>query len=210
MISLYGFDAGAVVFDCDGVLVDSEPASERAWRRTLADFGLGNEEFARWVGRTDAEIAEHYAAIVARPAADIAAAAARRLDSILAEGLTPFGDAVALLARAEGSATPVAVGSNSDRRRLQRVLAAAGLGGRFAVQVSSSDVSRPKPAPDIYLRAAEMLGVAPAACLVVEDSPAGIAAARQAGMFVVAVDRGCFPRRDLADADRLVTELDRG
>ena len=185
MSSLYGFDAGAVV----------------------AGFGLPGETLGDWVGRTDAEIAEHYATVTGRTAGEILTAAYRHLDTVLADGLASFADAMALLADVERSGTPTAVGSNSDRRRLRRVLSASGLGGRFAVQVSSSDVSRPKPAPDIYLRAAGMLGVEPARCLVVEDSPSGIAAARRAGMFVVAVDRGYFPAEDLAVADRLVAKL---
>jgi HAD superfamily hydrolase (TIGR01509 family) len=102
----------------------------------------------------------------------------------------------------------VAVASNSDRWRLDAVLAAAGLAGRFQVSVGANEVSHPKPAPDVYVRAAELLAIDPVECLVIEDSPTGIAAARNAGMAVIAVDRGHFPRGSLEQADQVLTSLD--
>jgi beta-phosphoglucomutase-like phosphatase (HAD superfamily) len=74
--------------------------------------------------------------------------------------------------------------------------------------VGGDEVSQPKPAPDVYLRAAELLAVNPGACLVIEDSPTGIAAAREAGMGVIAVDRGHFLREWLGEADQVVGSLD--
>lgn len=207
MISLYGFEATAVIFDCDGVLVDSEPRSAEAWRRALAGFGVEADRFDSWVGRTDAEIAAHYSQVTGRDAGEIAEAATWELEGLLAAGVPTFPDAVGLLTRVQRSGTPTAVASNSDRRRLGLVMTAAGLDGRVQIQVSSSDVPRPKPAPDIYRRVAEVLAVSPERCLVVEDSPSGISAARAAGMFVVAVDRGHFPVDALGSADRLVTDL---
>ena len=208
MITLFGAQVGGVCLDCDGVLVDSEPVSELAWSRTLARFGIDVERFDAWVGRTDAEIARHYAALIGTSPDELAAAADEALADELTRGVEPFADAVTLVDRVEAAGVPCAVVSNSSRRRLDRVLSAAGLAGRFSVTVSSSDVALPKPAPDVYLRAVELLGAD--RCLAIEDSPTGVAAARAAGLVVVAVDRGVFPPAELSGADRVVTDLGEG
>jgi HAD superfamily hydrolase (TIGR01509 family) len=198
----------AAVFDCDGVLVDSEPASERAWTRAVTAFGhvLEPGEFTAWVGRTDRELAEHYGGLLGVDPDALDLRAAAELRAALAGGLEPFSDAVAALDGAVAAGLPVAVASNSRRRRLDAILAAAGLASRFAVRVGSDDVATPKPAPDVYLEAATRLGVEPGRCLVLEDSPTGIAAARAAGMLVVAVDRGVFAPERLAGAHRVVAD----
>jgi HAD superfamily hydrolase (TIGR01509 family) len=101
---------------------------------------------------------------------------------------------------------PLAVVSNSPRRRLDSALEVSGLGRYFTVSVSADDVARPKPHPDPYLRAAELLGIAPGAVVAVEDSPTGAASAAAAGMRVVTVDRGGGHVGPLAS----VTEVDAG
>jgi HAD superfamily hydrolase (TIGR01509 family) len=197
----------AVIFDCDGVLADSEWASAAAWQRTLEnhDFQLSAEEFARFIGTTDRDLAETFGPRLAIDPELILRNANDQLRAILAGGLRAFDDAVGLLDRLD---VPVAVASNSDRWRLDAVLSAAGLGGRFQVSVGGDEVSQPKPAPDVYLRAAELLAVNPGACLVIEDSPTGIASAREAGMGVIAVDRGHFTPELLEEADQVVGSLD--
>jgi HAD superfamily hydrolase (TIGR01509 family) len=199
----------AVIFDCDGVLVDSEPASARAWREALIRFGyqLSNREFSRFIGTTDRELARALGARIARPASLLLATAEEEMRKALAGGLQAFPDALRLLERLDDLG--VAVASNSDRWRLDCVLAAAGLGARFSVAVAADEVEAPKPAPDVYLEAARRLGIDPGSGLVIEDSPTGIAAALKAGMRVVAVDRGHFPRRALAGAEQVVESLDR-
>jgi HAD superfamily hydrolase (TIGR01509 family) len=198
---------GAVIFDCDGVLADSEWASAAAWQRTLESYGflLSAEEFARFIGTTDRDLAETFGPRLGIDAEVMLSNANDQLRAILSGGLDAFDDAVDLLGRLD---VPVAVASNSDRWRLDAVLAAAGLSGRFKVSVGADEVGEPKPAPDVYLRAAELLAIDPAGCLVIEDSPTGIAAARKAGMGVIAVDRGHFPRELLAPADQIVASLD--
>ena len=201
---LSGHDA--VLFDCDGVLVDSEPYSEQAWRRALSDWGIALGDFTVWVGKTDSELAAHFSEQAGADPEVLAAGSRRHLLAALRrEPLTPHADALAVLASAEESGLPTAVVTNSERWRLRAILASAGLGRRFAAEVTSEDVAAPKPAPDVYLAAAERLGVAPGRCLALEDSPVGVAAARAAGMTVVAVDRGMFAPVSLAGAD-LVTE----
>ena len=197
----------AVIFDCDGVLADSEWASALAWQRTLESyaFHLSAQEFAGFIGTTDRDLAETFGPRLAIDPEIILRDANNQLRSILAGGLEAFADAVGLLERLE---VPVAVASNSDRWRLDAVLSAAGLDGRFQVSVGADEVRHPKPAPDVYLRAAELLAVKPGRCVVIEDSPTGIAAAREAGMGVIAVDRGHFPRGLLEPADQVVGSLD--
>ena len=92
-------------------------------------------------------------------------------------------------------AVPFCAATSSHPERAQRSLRAAGLAGRFGERVyTTSMVARPKPEPDLFLHAAKAMRVDPKRCLVIEDSPTGIAAAREAGMGVIAVDRGHFPR----------------
>lgn len=200
-----------MLFDCDGVLLDSEPLSEWAWRAALAEVGVELEDFSVWVGKTDQELALHFAA-----AADMSPS---RLTSLMGEflmqrldeeGVEVFADAAVALDVAERSRLGMAVVSNSESWRLDAILSAGSIKDRFSVVVSSTDVSRPKPHPDMYLLAAQQLGAPPIRCLVIEDSPTGITAARAAGMRVVAVDRGVFPIDDLTHATKIVPSMDHG
>lgn len=210
MPRLFGLDGvGAVIFDCDGVLVDSEPVSEWAWRTCLAEHGVDmGQDFTPWIGTTDEAIAVHFA-----PAAGVSP---RRLSERCAElfvghvtdrPLPLFADAAEALTAVEATGWPRAVGTNSERWRLEAILASTGLAGRFAVRVTADDVDHPKPAPDIYLEAVRRLGVAEHRCVVVEDSPTGVEAARAAGLRVVAVDRGVFEPGLLAQATSVVATL---
>ncbi|HUO45280.1 MAG TPA: HAD family phosphatase [Acidimicrobiia bacterium] len=198
----------AVIFDCDGVLVDSEWASAEAWKAALAGYGyeLSAEEFVSFIGTTDHELAAAFASRLDTTQDEVLAAAATEMRMVLAAGLEPFGDALRMVERLQGY--PLAVASNSERWRLDCVLNSAGLGDLFAVSVASDEVANPKPSPDVYLRTAALLGVVADGCLVFEDSPTGIAAARAAGMTVVAVDRGNFQLQLLAPADGVVSSLD--
>jgi HAD superfamily hydrolase (TIGR01509 family) len=196
----------AVIFDVDGVLVDSEWASAEAWQSTLARFGyqIDDTTFLGFVGTTDRSLAEFFSTRVGRDAAVILATAEEEMRRMVKGGLMAFPDTLALL---DGLSVPAAVASNSDRWRLDVVLSAAGIRDRFEVSVAGDEVPLPKPAPDIYLRAADLLFVNPGECVVIEDSPTGIAAARAAGMKVVAVRRGHFPDDRLAEADLVVDSL---
>jgi beta-phosphoglucomutase len=181
----------AILFDFDGVLVDSEPTRFRAGRAALADGGLSLswELFARhWLGRPDEaalrDILGH------RFDAEGPAVLARRhaaYAELLAE-VPLFPDAARLLRRLP-AALRLAVASGSRRPEVTGVLAREGLAFRFHTLVTAEDYARAKPAPDPFLAAARAVAESPAACLVVEDSPAGVAAAQAAGMRVVAVDR---------------------
>lgn len=193
------------MFDCDGVLVDSEPVSFRAWKDALALHGheLTEEEFEASIGTTDRMVAETWAP---RLGTSVDVLDVQAKDAFLARAgeLEVYADALALR---ESLAIPVAIGTNSARWRLDAVMAATSLDRLFEVSVTASDVADPKPAPDIYVRAFSEIGVDPARGLVIEDSPSGTAAARAAGAFVVAVDRGLVDRSSLGAAHLLVGSL---
>ena len=200
----------AIVFDCDGVLVDSEPASVAAWQAVLADLGLQVEEgeIEGWIGRTDREIAEHYARIAGLESERLLDLATGCLfDSMARDGLPAYDDAVLLLDDVLRRALPVAVATNSNRQRLDAVLAAARLEHLIPLSVASDEVAAPKPAPDVYLAAIGRLGEHAAATVVVEDTPTGVTAALAAGCRVVAVYRGHVARSQLTDAHLVVDQL---
>ena len=178
----------AFLFDCDGVLVDSEPLSVTELGRALRESGAAIEDaeiFARMIGRPISEIV----AIVARETGFDATPHLpeyrARLRARFEADLRPVpGMAEALRALPAG---PKAVASSSTLPRLEHTLHLCGMWAEFAPHIySATQVERGKPEPDLFLHAARSLGAAPGDCIVIEDSPAGIRAAQAAGMRVVA------------------------
>ena len=178
----------ALIFDLDGVLVDSEPVHWRASHRLFAPHELTMEEYEPFVGlaiepymawalerfgldATVEELIERYAESVT---AEIESAPIPALDG-----------ARELIAAARERGLRVGLASQSIAEWVHPTLRAANLDGSFDVVVTGDDVERPKPQPDIYLHTARLLGVAPGACLAIEDSPAGVQSAAAAGMRVV-------------------------
>lgn len=200
----------AVVFDCDGVLADSEPHSVAAWMVVLTGLGHPATESAveactglgfgpTWERLSDLEPLPPRAEVWSLL---IAALEARFIDP----GLDRFPDAAAVLNRCLAESVAVAVVSASPRQRLDLTLRHAGLDGVFSVSISGDEVDHGKPAPDAFLLAAEGLGVDPAACVVVEDSPTGVAAGLAAGARVVAVVRDETLRDALESSGAVVVE----
>lgn len=182
----------AVIFDCDGTLVDSEPLSRRAWERALAPFGcaFADEDAAAVLGRSYARVHAYFAARAALPGPETFwPLLSGELFALLDAELQPFDDAVATLRELRARGVPVGVASSSPRERLDRTLRAVGLAALLPVTVAGDEVARGKPAPDMLLVAAEGLGAAPADCVVIEDAPVGVDAALAAGMTAVAVRR---------------------
>jgi HAD superfamily hydrolase (TIGR01509 family) len=181
-----------VIFDCDGVLVDSEPISVRLLVETLAGAGLSltpAEADARFLGRSLASTRAILEADFGLVLTDDALAAMRRdLYAAFRAELVPIPGIAETL---DALPCPFCVASSSQPERIELSLTVAGLWPRFEGRAfSATMVARGKPAPDLFLHAARSLGYAPGACLVVEDSPAGIEAAQSAGMRVVAVTGG--------------------
>jgi HAD superfamily hydrolase (TIGR01509 family) len=193
-----------VVFDCDGVLVDSERLSIRLDVELLASLGwpLTEAEIVEhFVGRTDAamraEIEEHLGRDVS---AEWAAFGKRYLAAFAAE-LEPVEGVADAVDAIQGSGYATCVASSGDHGKIRRNLAKAGLLDRFGDRLfSGDDVVNGKPAPDLFLHAAEAMGVEPDRAAVVEDSRHGVEAARAAGMWVFAYTSGVTPAAALAGA----------
>ncbi|MDT0119687.1 HAD family phosphatase [Kocuria marina subsp. indica] len=191
----------AVVFDCDGVLMDTESAWARVQAQVAESFGVTLDERAgtSLMGLSAADVARDIsrrAATVAEqrdePAPGFDAVYERLVrteEDVVGEVLEPLPGAIETV-RACAQRVPVAVASNSTRGILDRKMHAIGLADVVVTWVSAQDVPRGKPAPDIYEEAARRLGVEPADALAVEDSPAGTAAAVAAGLWVLGVPHG--------------------
>ncbi|MFI6787300.1 HAD family hydrolase [Nonomuraea sp. NPDC050383] len=185
-----------VIFDCDGVLVDSERISVRVGTAALRRLGWDIDEreyAARFVGCSD----EHWWREVG---ANVPPGWRERLaeehDTAMEAGLTPVPGMPEAL---EGLTVPACVASNGGHAKIARSLRLTGLAARFAGRVfSAEDVARGKPAPDLFLHAAATMGTPPERCVVVEDSPFGVRAARAAGMRCLAFTGGLTPPERLS------------
>ena len=185
-----------VIFDCDGVLVDSEVIACRVLSESLAEVGitLSADEIAEsYVGMSAATIfADIERRTGRRVPADFVARSRPRLEAAFTADLEAMPGVAAALA---SIAIPVCVASSSSPARLRHSLTLAGLINRFSPHIFSAEqVPRGKPAPDLFLLAAETMEVAPAACWVIEDSLAGIEAARAAGMTAIGFTDGSHCR----------------
>lgn len=182
---------GAVVFDMDGVLVDSGAHHRAAWEALLADMGVPAppEFWRRTIGRPASEAV---ATLLDRAlAADEAHELSRRKHAhylrLAAGGLPAVRGAPAYVAAVVGAGVPCAVATSARRVDATRLLGDLGLLERFRAVVAAEDVARGKPDPEVFRLAARRLGVASGRCLVFEDSLVGVHAARAAGMRVIGV-----------------------
>lgn len=194
-----------MIFDCDGTLVDSEPLSGEAWRRTLAPYGytVTDADLEACVGITYQRTHAYMAERVALPTAEALWPELRTtLFGLYDSHLKAFPDAVAAVAELRASGVPVAVASSSVRERLDRTLAGVGL--EFGITIAGDEVEHGKPAPDMFLLAAKRLGCEPSECVVIEDSAPGVAAGRAAGIPTLGVCRVPGTEASLAVADRVV------
>jgi HAD superfamily hydrolase (TIGR01509 family) len=179
----------ALILDMDGVIVDSNPVHREAWVAFNRRYGLETTPamLERMYGKRNDEIIRDYFGdglgpeeVAARSRAKeelYREMAARRIEQMLVPGLRAFLETY--------RAAPMAVGSNAEPENVAFVLDCAGLRPYFRAVVDGHQAVRPKPHPDIYLRAAALLEVAPANCIVIEDSPTGVAAAKAAAMRVI-------------------------
>ena len=181
----------AVVFDCDGLLVETESGWTRAETAVFAEngFSFGMAEKRLLLGGTlesaGAKMAEHFGKPGAGP--ELAERLAELTWKELRAGAPALPGARDLVRGLRESGIPVAVASNSSRRLVEVALRSAGLEDLFEVVVTADDVEHGKPAPDLYLLACAGLAASPARSVAFEDSPTGVASARAAGLFVVGV-----------------------
>jgi HAD superfamily hydrolase (TIGR01509 family) len=200
----------AVIFDCDGTLVDSEPLARQAWEEVLGGYGYAptDADMEASVGLPYARVHGYFSERAALPAADeFWVEYSGALFALIDGTLVPFEDAIEAARELRRRGIPVAVASSSPRERLQRTLGRAGLLDAFDVTVAGDEVEHGKPAPDMFLVAAERLGAEPADCVVIEDSPPGVAAGVAAGMVTLAICRVPGTEGTLAAADRVLDAL---
>jgi HAD superfamily hydrolase (TIGR01509 family) len=180
-----------VIFDCDGTLVDSMPAHFEAWCEALALYGAGGvfkeDVFFAMGGRPTLDIVvelnDEYDLRL-----DPAAVAFAKREAFLKKLPTvTLIEEVANFAESLRGKVPMAIATGGSRMVIEKTLKVVGISDWFDEVVTADDVAEGKPAPDIFLRAAELLGVDPTQCLALEDAPAGILAAQRAGMQVIAI-----------------------
>jgi len=204
----------ALVFDMDGVIVDSNPVHIESWHVYLARFGIrpGDDLPRRMFGRHNSEIVRDYLGSglgpeeVARHGVAKEALYRQLMKPQIRERLVP--GITSFLERHRGA--PMGVATNAERVNLEFVLSESGLGEYFPVRIDGDQIGRPKPSPEIYLRMAESLGTPAPNCIIFEDSAPGVAAARAAGARVVCVrtTHEALPGADLNIDDFLSPELE--
>ncbi|MGH2983048.1 MAG: HAD family hydrolase [Solirubrobacterales bacterium] len=202
----------AVIFDLDGLLIDSERAWDQVrrayaeergghWRESATRdmMGMSSVEWSRYV---------HEELGVDLPPERISEEVAARVGDLYERRLPLLPGAVEAVERI-GERWPLGLASSSNRELIDRVLEVAGIASRFRATVSSEEVDRGKPAPDVYLETAKRLEVAPGDCAAIEDSHNGILSAAAAGMRVIAIPNSEFPPGDeaLARADQVLESL---
>ena len=204
----------AVVFDFDGVLADSEGLHLRAFQETFAARGwsLAERDYAeRYLGYDDrttmaAYLRDHALPVRSELVEELTREKAQAFDRLLSSAPVLYPSAPACV-RALAARFPLAIASGSLRAEITGILERAGLLAAFRGIVSAEDVGRSKPAPDPYLRAADVLRVRPHDCVAVEDSHWGIDAARDAGMKTIGITTTSHAST-LSAADRIIGTLD--
>lgn len=186
-----------VIFDCDGVLVDSERLAVRVEAELITELGWPLDEAAvleRFVGRSDAHMHEQVELQLGRPVPDFLERYRERLHAAFDDELQAVEGVVGALDRLDERSVPTCVASSGTHDKMARTLGRTGLLERFDGRIySSTQVEHGKPAPDLFLFAAQQMGADPERCLVVEDSRAGVEAARAAGMRSLGFAGGLTP-----------------
>jgi HAD superfamily hydrolase (TIGR01509 family) len=204
----------AVVFDFDGVLADSEPVHFRVYQELLAPSGVTltmDAYCARYLGFDDEGAFRQMAADFNLLLGDeeielLIEEKARRFERLVSGTNVLYPTAVPCVERL-AARWPLGIASGALRADIDIMLKGARIADRFRFIVSAGDTDGTKPAPDPYLKAAELHGLPPSACVAIEDSHWGLQSARGAGMRTIAVTH-TYPRESLADADQVVDSLD--
>lgn len=186
----------AVVFDLDGVLIDSEPVWEEVRREVVADHGgqWQPDSQRRLMGMSTQEWSRYLAQDlgVDMPPQDVAELVIERMEERYDDHLPLIRGAEEAVRRC-AERWPLGLASSSPERLIQVALERAGIHQLFAQTLSTEQVARGKPAPDVYLEVADRLRVPPARCAVIEDSTNGMRSAKAAGMWLVAIPRPRYP-----------------
>ncbi len=181
----------AIIFDCDGTLVNSMPAHFQAWCEALAQFGAANvlaeDVFYAMGGRPTKDIVLDLNAEYGLKLDPSRVALSKREAFLRKLHQVELIEEVADFARSQRGKVPMGIATGGSRFVIEKTLQIVGVSDWFDEVITADDVVHGKPAPDIYLEAARRLGVSPMKCLALEDAPAGIESARAAGMMVVEV-----------------------
>jgi len=184
-----GFEA--VIFDCDGTLVDSMPAHFDAWCEALALYGAGGvfkeDVFYAMGGRPTLDIVVELNDEYNLRLDPVAVAQAKRECFLKRLHTVTLIEEVAKFAESLRGRVPMAIATGGSRHVIEKTLKIVGVSDWFDEVVTADDVAEGKPAPDIFLKAANLLGVDPTRCLALEDAPSGILSAQRAGMQVLAI-----------------------
>jgi HAD superfamily hydrolase (TIGR01509 family) len=202
----------AVIFDLDGLMIDTEPLARRAWDRVLIDHGLRLEDavFARMIGlrlqESSAVIKKAYG--IETPAAELAEMERQYMFQIMKQGIPIMPGLDRLLSELDQHRIPWAVATSSDRSYAEETLSQLNLLDRCLALAAGDEVEEGKPKPDVYLLAAQRLGVNPARCMALEDSAPGVSAAAAAGMRTLAVPNGDTSLMDFQPAHGVYGSLE--
>lgn len=199
----------AVIFDMDGVLVDSYAPHLESWRVLAAEIGaeISDEQFDHTFGRTSRDIIRMLFDVTD---ADRVRAYDERKEAlyrdIVRDNVPEMPGATALLEQLAGQGIAMAVGTSGPRENINLVCDGLGWNELLRVRVTGADVTHGKPDPEIFLQGASRLGVAPQACVVIEDAPAGIEAARRGGMRCIGLT-STHEAKALSEATRVVDAI---
>lgn len=193
----------AVIFDMDGVLINSEPIHVTAWTKVLESMGVffSRKYFKNWFGIPDTEVAASLVRaqqLTIEPAQLLREKRAKLFELISESNDYLYPGVYEGLANLTGYRLGLSTSSHWEITRL--ILESTGLVSFFKTVVTSDDVEQTKPSPETYLKAATGVGVSPSACFAVEDTKPGILAAKKAGMHVIAVENS-YDKEELQDAD---------
>jgi beta-phosphoglucomutase len=200
-----------VLFDMDGVIVDSEPLHAEVYQRTLRKYGyeLTLEQYkAHIFGRTDRAGLQHYfdaLGISDDPAAILAEKSQAYLE-FAADKLVPYQEVVELIHDLASRRVTLGLVTGALRAEAELTLHTLSIRDHFAAVIAAEDIVRSKPDPEGYLKGARALGASPETCVVIEDAPSGVQAARAAGMHCVAVTSG-HSASELQDATLVIDRL---
>jgi beta-phosphoglucomutase len=200
----------AIIWDLDGVIIDSSEQHRLSWQRLAAETGVSftDDDFWKTFGRNNSAIIPlFWGAQLSREQID--ALADRKevyFRELVRANLHALPGALELMQEAHAAGLKQSLASSTPMENIRVISEKLGLSQWLDAVVSGDRLPRGKPAPDIFLLAAERLGVAPAGCVVIEDAPAGVAAAKAAGMRCLAVTNS-HPAAALAAADRIVDSL---